>query len=59
MVQGQDESDETRETLESCNALGGAIEFTSVEIDSIKVFHSPHQPEPHSSISSDKQESSL
>ncbi len=32
-LQGQDESDETRETLESCNALGGAIEFTSVKID--------------------------
>ena len=36
--QGQDESDETRETLESCNAIGGAIEFTSVKIDAIKVL---------------------
>lgn len=37
-LQGQDESDETRETLESCNAIGGAIEFTSVIVDPIKVL---------------------
>ena len=39
-LQGQDESDETRDTLESCSAIGGAIEFTSVKIDAIKVL--PH-----------------
>ena len=38
LMQGQDESDETRHTLESCNAIGGAIEFTSVSIDPIKVL---------------------
>ena len=37
-LQGQDEADETREALESCNAIGGAIEFTSVSIDAIKVL---------------------
>ena len=38
-LQGQDEADETREALESCNAIGGAIEFTSVSIDAIKVLY--------------------
>ena len=38
LMQGQDESDETKCTLESCNAIGGAIEFTSVTIDPIKVL---------------------
>ena len=39
-LQGQDEADETREALESCNAIGGAIEFTSVSIDAIQVLFS-------------------
>ena len=38
-VQGQDEADETKGALESCNAIGGAIEFTSVRIDAIQVLH--------------------
>ncbi len=38
VMQGQDESEETKCTLESCNAIGGAIEFTSVSIDPIKVL---------------------
>ena len=37
-MQGQDEADETRDALEACNAIGGAIEFTSVCIDAIKVI---------------------
>ncbi len=37
-MQGQGESDETRDTLESCNAIGGAIEFTSVKMDAIQVL---------------------
>ena len=38
LMQGQDESDETKSTLESCNAIAGAIEFASVSIDPIKVL---------------------
>ena len=38
-LQGQDEADETREALGACNAIGGAIEFTSVSIDVIKVLY--------------------
>ena len=49
LLQGQDESEETRKTLESCNAIGGAIEFTSVAIDAIKVHRSLcHLPIPSS-----------
>lgn len=38
LMQGQDESDETKRTLESCNAIAGAIEVGSVSIDPIKVL---------------------